>query len=79
MGTLPGKSPMKSPQWSKGCLRPHSPFTIGAGTPILSTNPNSNESITNISDNSGNRTLKRFMSMKKSKANEFFKRGNYIE
>ncbi len=75
IGTLSTKLPIKNPNWSKGCLRPHSPFTIGTGSPILSANPGMNETTINSPDSSSNRTLKRFMTIKKSKANEFLKRG----
>jgi Rho guanine nucleotide exchange factor 7 len=74
IGILSSKPPIKNPNWSKGCLRPHSPFTIGTGSPIPSANSGMNDTTNNSPDSSSNRTLKRFMTIKKSKANEFLKR-----
>jgi len=65
-----GKPQIKNPNWSKGCLRPYSPFTIGSSSSIFSMN----DTLINSNDSGSNRTLKRFMTMKKSKANEFLKR-----
>lgn len=68
------KMPLKNPHWSKSCLRPHSPLTIGNSSSLPSTNIGTTDSTTNINESGSNRTLKRFMTMKKSKANEFLKR-----
>jgi hypothetical protein len=65
---------MKNPHWSKGCLRPHSPFTVGSGSSIPTANVGMNDTSINSNDSGSNRTLKRFMTIKKSKANEFLKR-----
>jgi hypothetical protein len=69
------KSPIKNPNWSKGCLRPYSPFIFGIGSSIPSANIGINDTSINSNESSSNRTLKRFMTIKKSKANEFLKRG----
>jgi hypothetical protein len=69
------KPPIKNPHWSKGCLRPNSPFTIGTGSPIQTGNIGVNDTSINSNESGSNRTLKRFMTIKKSKANEFLKRG----
>jgi len=81
-GNLSSKFPAKMPSWSKGCLRPHSPLrhhpsiTFGSNSPIpTSTTAMSDNLSTNPNENGSNRTLKRFMTLKKSKANEFLKRG----
>ncbi|UJR21197.1 hypothetical protein I4U23_024295 [Adineta vaga] len=77
----PSKFPAKMPIWSKGCLRPHSPLrphtstTTGTNSPMLSSNANANDNTSmNPNESGSNRTLKRFMTMKKTKANEFLKR-----
>jgi len=69
------KMPLKNPHWSKNCLRPHTPLTIGNSSSVPSANIGTTDSTTNINESGSNRTLKRFMTMKKSKANEFLKRG----
>jgi len=69
------KSPIKNPNWSKGCLRPYSPFIFGTGSSIPSANVGLNDPSINSNESASNRTLKRFMTIKKSKANEFLKRG----
>ncbi|CAF4401917.1 unnamed protein product, partial [Adineta steineri] len=68
------------PTWSKGCLRPHSPLRpnpttiLGTNSPNLSANNNIGDNTSvNPTEGGSNRTLKRFMTMKKSKANEFLK------
>ncbi|CAF3612241.1 unnamed protein product [Rotaria sordida] len=79
LGSLSSKIPIKNSTWSKGCLRPHSPLrphlsitTITART--ASPIPLSNDTLVNLNESGSNRTFKRFMTMKKSKANEFLKR-----
>ncbi|CAF1590650.1 unnamed protein product [Rotaria magnacalcarata] len=81
-GNVPVRFPIKIPHWSKGCLRPHSPLrilpstgtSIRTASPIPLSNLNMSEISSNSNENSSSRTLKRFMSMKKSKAQEFLKR-----
>ncbi|CAF1231352.1 unnamed protein product [Adineta steineri] len=75
------KFPSRMPTWSKGCLRPHSPLRpnpttiLGTNSPNLSANNNTGDNTSvNPTEGGSNRTLKRFMTMKKSKANEFLKR-----
>ena len=79
----------KHATWLKGCLRPHSPlrrrppWTLNPNlsattvqTVHLSSVASSMEPLNHSNDvGSGNRTLKRIRSLKKSKANEFLKRG----
>ncbi|CAF1233167.1 unnamed protein product, partial [Didymodactylos carnosus] len=69
---IPLRSPTKTP-WSKSCLRPHSPNRIRLGQTIGSSD-GLNESSSGGSGGGANKTLKRFMTMKKMKANEFLKR-----
>ncbi|CAF3413697.1 unnamed protein product [Rotaria sp. Silwood1] len=77
------KLPIKNPTWSKGCLRPHSPLrihpsittlTARTASPIQLSNISMNDTSVNSNESVPNRTLRRFMTMKKSKANEFLKR-----
>ncbi|CAF3922777.1 unnamed protein product [Rotaria sp. Silwood2] len=83
LGNITSKLPMKNPAWSKGCLRPHSPLrlhptittlTARTASPIPLSNINMNDTSISSHESGPNRTLKRFMTMKKSKANEFLKR-----
>ena len=76
--------------WSKSCLRPHSPLrfrqTGGAsayssmpGSPNLSSRVGLSEIASSVNEGGStpNRTLKRFMTMKKSKATELLRRGDH--
>ena len=78
-GCLRPHSPLRPRQ--QGAIIGHSmTTTIGTnlmGSPILSSGSGIgiNDSSTMSNETGSNRTLKRFMTMKKSKANEFLKRG----
>ncbi|CAF0872682.1 unnamed protein product [Adineta ricciae] len=80
-GNGPSKFPTKMPIWSKGCLRPHSPLRPNSSTVNGSHSPMPSSSVgtsdgasTNANEGGSNRTLKRFMTMKKPKTNDFLKR-----
>ncbi len=78
-GCLRPHSPLRPRQ--QGAMTGYSSTTTTGtnlmGSPILSSGSGIgiNDSSINSSETGSNRTLKRFMTMKKSKANEFLKRG----
>ena len=80
-GCLRPHSPLRPRQ--QGVLGSHSSTTTSGsnimGSPVPSTGSGSGSGMSDPSmtpnESGANRTLKRFMTMKKSKANEFLKRG----